>query len=298
MESLQEELDRFERNLPTELKLNSERLALMVHSDESAKYVALWVHWMQCHCDLYRFCVPGIREAISKEVLAQTSPDFIAHCQRQCLRMAIRLCDFWAEIWDLEPCERVSDRFIPVSIYQVAQILRQLRHLLPQEGEHCIGRLQQKLQYALAFSEPLRKIFIASEKCLIQAERVIVSLGEHSTDHSTRASSVDNEVTQGHLASRFSLVQDLLSNSRTRAEESESQDESALTQLSTHMPSEPAYIVPPGIIDIPSAEQAAIQSMDNVVPWDPFDVQMNDYYPVLGDFLSPLDSHPVYPTNI
>ena len=297
MESLQAELDHFEQNLPADLKLNLERLTLMVHSDDSVKYVALWVHWMQCHCDLYRFCVPGIRESIAKEVMAQTSAEFIAHCQTQCLRMAIQLCDFWAQLWDLEPSGRVSDRFIPVSIYQVAQILRQLRHLLPQEGEHCVARLQQKLRYALAFAEPLQSIFLASEKCLVEAEKVIRSLGENANAYSTRASSVDDEITHGHLASRFSLVQNLLTNSHTV--ENESQVQSVMEQPTADLSGEAAHDVAHVMIDIASIEQAEIRPLDNMMPWDPFDVQMNDYYnPVLGDFLSPLGSQHDYPIDI
>ncbi|CRK26401.1 hypothetical protein BN1723_006590 [Verticillium longisporum] len=54
---LHKELDDFAEALPDDLKLTSERLLYMSHSDEASEYIALHTIWLQCYCDLYRFLI-------------------------------------------------------------------------------------------------------------------------------------------------------------------------------------------------------------------------------------------------
>lgn len=289
MQALQAELDRFEQKLPVELKLSSDRLVLMAHSTESAKYIGLHMHWMQCHCDLYRFCVPGLRESVTREALAGTSADFVDYCQKACLDMALRLCDFWAEIGRLEPADAFGDGFLAISIYQVAQICRHLQDLLPAQGERCLESVKEKLTVALRLAEPLKEILVGSLKCLKDAERVISSLGEGSIGRSSRASSVTDEAVQGHMQSRHGLLPRVDLFPRVPTTESEHGDDAARAMLdlanARQVPVvvEPASQVPPAVEDV------------DLVPWDPFDMQMNDYYnPELGELLASMTTGPEY----
>ncbi|KAH8694408.1 hypothetical protein BGZ61DRAFT_420299 [Ilyonectria robusta] len=88
LEMLQSELTRFEEGLPPDLKLSPECLRLKTHSRDASSYIALHTLWYQCHCDLYRFLVPGMREFVAKQVFDCTPPEYIMHCQRAYLSSA------------------------------------------------------------------------------------------------------------------------------------------------------------------------------------------------------------------
>jgi hypothetical protein len=296
MQALQAELDRFEQRLPTELKLSTDRLILMAHSTESTKYIGLHMHWMQCHCDLYRFCVPGLRESVSKEALTVTPPDFVDYCQRACLDMALRLCDFWTEIGRLEPGDAFGDGFLAISIYQVAQICRHLQDLLPAQGERCVERVKQKLTEALRLAEPLKEILVGSRKCLKDAEKVVGSLGEGSIGRSSRASSVADEAAQGHMQSRHGLLPRVTRSQHAAGGEIGDSESSRLDLY----PREPGDDAARAMLDLANAGQvtavvgtAVVEpaTVDDLVPWDPFDMQMNDYYnPELGELLASMSA--------
>lgn len=304
MQALQAELDRFEQRLPAELKLSPDRLVLMAHSTESAKYTGLHMHWMQCHCDLYRFCVPGLRESVSKEALAGTPSDFVDYCQRACLDMALRLCDFWAEIGRLNPEDTFGDGFLAISIYQVAQICRHLQDLLPTQGERCIESVKQKLTEALRLAEPLKDTLVGWRKCLKDAEKVIGSLGEGSIGRSSRASSVADEAVQGHMQSRHGLLRRV-----TRSQHATSGEigESSSSRLDLY-PREPGDDAARAMLDLANAGQvtavvgtAVVEpaAVDDLVPWDPFDMQMNDYYnPELGELLASMTAGADYQDDV
>ncbi|CAI4213661.1 unnamed protein product [Parascedosporium putredinis] len=100
--ALDEELVLFKTTLPDELETDDAQLKLMCHSSEARTYVMLHSTIHLCRCDLYRFLVPGIREAVSSEAMENTPPEYIDHCQRQCLGSALSLCDLWSKLYHLE----------------------------------------------------------------------------------------------------------------------------------------------------------------------------------------------------
>ncbi|KAL4913652.1 hypothetical protein BDW62DRAFT_159093 [Aspergillus aurantiobrunneus] len=218
MEALQVELNSFERNLPAELKLTPQRLVVMGHSREAGAYAGLHALWMMCHCDLYRFCVPGIREAVSKDALAQTPPHFIEFCQQACMGTAVRLCGLWSELYHLESSEYLGDEFLAVSIYQVTQILHHLPHLLPDDSENSALSLKKKLTDALQLAAPLRQTYSNVINCLKDSERLINALGRESVVQSSPDSSAGAGVESAeweHLASRHSALPNLYRDQET-----------------------------------------------------------------------------------
>lgn len=128
MDSLQSELDIFKVSFPSEMAVSTQKLDLMVHSNEGLRCIELHTMWLLSHCDLYRHCIPGIRESASHQALSQTPSTFIDHCQRAYFNGAVKLCDLWSELHDLQPSNFLGDGMMAVAIYQVAQIFHHLPH--------------------------------------------------------------------------------------------------------------------------------------------------------------------------
>ncbi|KAL3455362.1 hypothetical protein BJX64DRAFT_72484 [Aspergillus heterothallicus] len=290
MRSLQAELDMFEQGLPPELKLAPQRLAVAGHSREASSYAGLHSLWMMCHCDLYRFCVPGIRESVPKDALAITPPDFIEYCQQECLDKAIQFCDLWSHLYRLESSESLGDEFLAVSIYQVTQILHHLPRFLPESGDHCIASLKTKLSEALELASPLTQIYSNTGKCLRDAGRLIDALGrdsalQSSPDHSTEEGM---KVAEQHLASRHSILPHLYRNQESsdrRSFRTERDDRSDGVLRNAEL----AAISHPSTEENPldrekRAQQEAEQGLSDMFFWDPFNIQLNGYYDPEFDF--------------
>lgn len=291
MQAIQAELDHFEETLPADLKFSSERTMLMAHSPESVKYVGLHTQWYQSHCDLYRICVPGLRESLSMDVLARTPTDFIDRCQQTCLNNALRLCDLWSSMYRLEPGDETNNPFLPISIYSAAQICRHLRHLLPTQGDNTLRSVKQKLMDALRLSRPL-EIMPGPRKCMRDAERIIDSLEEGTREGSSRASSVGAEVSQDYLPSKHTLLP------RFSKLDDERTPPSVDLRTSSAAPSgqeEPAARI---MMDMAGGAAKQVGSggefeRGGMVSWDPFDMQMNDYYDSeLRDLLASFEDVP------
>lgn len=294
MEALQIELNMFERNLPAELRLTPQRIVIMGHSREASIYAGLHSLWMMCHCDLYRFCIPGIRESVSKEALASTPPDFVEFCQRTCLDFCIRFCEAWSNFFHLESSECLVGEFLVISIYQVAQILHHLQHLLPEEGDHCIASLREKLGEALELARPFERVYSSAVGCLRDSERLIDALGRESITRSASSSSLDDGMEasdQRHLASQHSILLHVY-NSHNREEESierpaEYQADTSLdyteNQAGRYLPPSMGMNQSNREIELERQEEFE-QGFSDSFLWNPFNMQLNGYYDPELDF--------------
>ncbi|CAL5873992.1 uncharacterized protein PFLUO_LOCUS8277 [Penicillium psychrofluorescens] len=200
LEALQRELQTLQDRLPEDLRLSPSQLLLKTHSPDRDGYILLHTLWFQCHCDLYRFLIPGIRESVSEAAMCATPPELIDTYQRACLSNAIQLCDLWstthANLRNLGE-ETVDDLFLPVSIYQVAQILHHLHHLLPPfPDRHSLDRLGVQLGDALemAWSMPNLPAHVVS--CLRDVERVLGVLGRDEDRNGSRDRATGPQVTR------------------------------------------------------------------------------------------------------
>ncbi|KAL4867026.1 hypothetical protein BDV12DRAFT_210202 [Aspergillus spectabilis] len=285
MEALQAELNTFERSLPVELKLTSYRLVVMGHSREAGAYVGLHALWMMCHCDLYRFCVPGIRESVSKDALAQTPPEFIEYCQQACLSIAARLCELWSDLYHLESSEYFGDEFLAVSVYQVTQILHHLPHLIPEDGDNSAASLRKKLTEALQLATPLRRIYASVVNCLKDSDRLINALGRGSIAQSSPTSSVvvGMETTEReHLASKHSILPNIYRDQGAAEGDTgyrllKDQERNA-TRGDAAMAS--SYLnTTQGLLDRERREeQESRNGFSDMFLFDPFNMQLNGYY--------------------
>ncbi|CAG8188847.1 unnamed protein product [Penicillium salamii] len=121
---LESDLLDFKNSLPEALVLNERNLNLRAFSPQMRRYVMLHAAWHQCHCDLYRLMIPGLRDSLSGEILRNTSSDFMMYCQTQAvdhanaffdiLQMALRIGD-----------EIMLDPGIKILVYQCTRIITQ-----------------------------------------------------------------------------------------------------------------------------------------------------------------------------
>ncbi|KAL4776474.1 hypothetical protein BDW60DRAFT_176421 [Aspergillus nidulans var. acristatus] len=57
--------------------------------------------------------------------------------------MAVRLCGLWSDLYHRESSEFFGDEFLPVSIYQVTQVLHHLPHPMSEHGENSVESLRR-----------------------------------------------------------------------------------------------------------------------------------------------------------
>ncbi|ORY54699.1 fungal-specific transcription factor domain-containing protein [Pseudomassariella vexata] len=296
LETLQTELQHFEETLPEDLRLNSERLLLMAQSSDSGAYVLLHTHWLQCHCDLYRFLIPGIRESVNKADIEATPPDFVEFCQKACLSKAIQLCELWSEIADVEFCQPIEDFFLSISIYQVAQIVHHLHHLLPRQGSHSLGSLKTKLEKALQVVSFLQTHFPRGARCFVDTEHLVQTLGHSGSSTGSESEDQDHRY---HLTSKHSLIPKIWE----QTDAAKPDDDIALRILGEPALSASVKRVGREIASLPGAapQLGSLSQIPNAmgaegmspvfgghegfIQWDPFDMQLNDYHdPQLGGF--------------
>lgn len=149
---LQAELNSFEQSLPVHLKLTPRKLPVIAHSSDANGFLMLHTIWLQCHCDLYRFLAPGVRESVSQAAFDSTLIEYIKFCQNECSRRALQLCDFWHDMMQILPHPVAEDLLLDVSVYQVSQILHHLYYLLPEDGPHSPEKIKSKLEGALSMA--------------------------------------------------------------------------------------------------------------------------------------------------
>jgi hypothetical protein len=99
----------------------------MAHSKDGPGYFMLNTLYLQCYLDLYRFLVPGVLESISTEAFSNTPAQYIGYCQERCLHYAIELCNFWSAFYAVNKFLKVRQMIYAAMLYQVVQILVNLR---------------------------------------------------------------------------------------------------------------------------------------------------------------------------
>jgi hypothetical protein len=201
LETLQLELQSFERMLPVHLKVSTERLLLILYMDNGEAIIMLHNMWLQCHCDLHRFLIPGLREAVRAEIVAETPMEYIEYCQRICLHNATRLCKLWSQLRHMEFRPSMDNISLFISIYQVTQIIHHLKHLLPVSGQESLGILKANLNEAIQLTEDFQDLPASVARWREDAQKAVQVLG---TEVRTAIDSEDENV--HHLPSRHSLI--------------------------------------------------------------------------------------------
>lgn len=125
--SLHRELEEFAAHLPASFQFSENSLRLRAYSPRICVFVMIHVWWRQCHCDLYRLGLIGLREALPHSALEKFDESFIEHCQRQCVDHAIAMASIFASMQKLG-AKPVADLDLAICAYQCARMLKYAYH--------------------------------------------------------------------------------------------------------------------------------------------------------------------------
>lgn len=117
------ELDAFAVRLPFSFRWSESNLRLRAYSPRLGIFIMTHVWWQQCHCDLYRLWISGLRDALPEPLINQMNADFVSHCRRQGYDHARTMADMFAQLLALGNDLPVSDLDLPVCAYQCAKLL-------------------------------------------------------------------------------------------------------------------------------------------------------------------------------
>ncbi|AEO55796.1 hypothetical protein MYCTH_2132970 [Thermothelomyces thermophilus ATCC 42464] len=95
------ELEMFEARLPVSFRENEANFRLRSYSSRLNIFITTHLLWRQCHLDLYRLFLPGLKEALAPAALQQLDPHFVMHKRRSCYEHARRMADMMSQLLSL-----------------------------------------------------------------------------------------------------------------------------------------------------------------------------------------------------
>ncbi|KAF6828112.1 nitrate assimilation regulatory protein nira-like protein [Colletotrichum plurivorum] len=128
LQAFAKELSDFAERLPVSFRWSDNSLRLRAYSPRLCVFIMLHIWWRQCHCDLYRLGLVGLRDALSRSAAERLGQDFIAGCQRQCFEHALEMSNMFTSIKALDHYP-VADLDMPVCAYQCIRMLYYIFHL-------------------------------------------------------------------------------------------------------------------------------------------------------------------------
>lgn len=123
------ELDAFVVRLPASFRWSESNVRLRAYSPRLCVFVMTHVWWRQCHCDLYRVALAGLREGLSRPEVTRLETlhphlDFVRHCQQQVFEHARAMADMMALMLSLgNNGVPVMDLDLAVCTYQCVRML-------------------------------------------------------------------------------------------------------------------------------------------------------------------------------
>ncbi|GAB1313792.1 hypothetical protein MFIFM68171_04002 [Madurella fahalii] len=136
------ELEAFEARLPQSFRWSENNLRLRTYSPRLGIFIMTHVWWRQCHLDLYRLFLPGLREALAPAALQQLDPHFATHKRRSCYEHARAMADMFAQLLALGSSAPVTDLDMPGCAFQCSRVLY---HSLQTDGGN-LGFTQERVQ--------------------------------------------------------------------------------------------------------------------------------------------------------
>lgn len=131
---LEQKLSDFEQKLPPNLKFVDRNLYNHASTSERITFIMIQSWWYECHCNLYRFSIPGFRES---KYLSSQNEAFALRCRRQLVHWAIAQSSFWRSVAQMEQIF-VSDPHVVVLVYSNTKVLlaaRKFQDLIMDEGK-------------------------------------------------------------------------------------------------------------------------------------------------------------------
>ncbi|KAM0190723.1 hypothetical protein ACHAPA_011570 [Fusarium lateritium] len=149
----------------------------MCHSEDARTYMTLHTFLFSCRCDLHRFLIPGIREAVSPEAADQTPREYINYCQQQCLQTALKYIEMWFKVRQMETSNNVGTSAFAVVTYQFVKMVDHLAALLPLRGDSSLPVIKQKFTDILLIVSRSRLEIGWVGSCIADIENHIPRLG-------------------------------------------------------------------------------------------------------------------------
>ncbi|KAH7033609.1 uncharacterized protein B0I36DRAFT_430789 [Microdochium trichocladiopsis] len=120
---LEEELQGFNEHLPASFKFSDSNLQLRAYSPRLCVFIMIHIWWRQCHSDLYRVVLSGLKEALPRSAIDRLHPQFVMHCARRSYEHALAMAEIFRSIHQLDGGLPVTDLDLPACAYQCARML-------------------------------------------------------------------------------------------------------------------------------------------------------------------------------
>ncbi|EXJ82269.1 hypothetical protein A1O3_06082 [Capronia epimyces CBS 606.96] len=109
--------------LPAKYVFSANNLRLRAFSSRLSAFVLFHLWWHQCHCDLFRIALSGLREALPQSTTQRLTPEFVSHCRRQCFDHGASIIEIFTTLqslpidslfldWDSVACAYQSARYL------------------------------------------------------------------------------------------------------------------------------------------------------------------------------------------
>ncbi|ORY71446.1 uncharacterized protein BCR38DRAFT_479938 [Pseudomassariella vexata] len=147
VEALSKELKDFNEHLPASFKFSESNLRLRAYSPRLCVFIMIHIWWRQCHCDLYRIVMTGLKEALPRSAIDRLPSKFVTLCERQCFEHALAMAEIFRVIMSLDGGLPVTDLDLPVCAYQCARMLYLAHHT--NGGEFSVEQVNDHAQRCL-----------------------------------------------------------------------------------------------------------------------------------------------------
>ncbi|KAK4185889.1 hypothetical protein QBC35DRAFT_388563 [Podospora australis] len=137
------ELATFEERLPPSFRWSEANLRLLTYSTRLCVFIMTHVLWRQCHLDLYRLFLSGLREALPQVALQQLDPGFVAHSRQNCYHHARAMADMFAQLLSLGNSAPITDLDLAGCAFQCSRVLY---HGLQTSGVNDLGFTPERVR--------------------------------------------------------------------------------------------------------------------------------------------------------
>ncbi|EAQ82970.1 hypothetical protein CHGG_10788 [Chaetomium globosum CBS 148.51] len=141
------ELEVFEARLPVSFRENEANFRLRSYSTRLNIFITTHMLWRQCHLDLYRLFLPGLKEALAPAALQQLDSHFVMQCRRSCYEHARRMADMMSQLLSLSSTSTtppVADLDLTGCAFHCSRVL--YHGLQTDNGEFGLGFTQERVQ--------------------------------------------------------------------------------------------------------------------------------------------------------
>ncbi|KAI8716260.1 hypothetical protein NCS52_00919100 [Fusarium sp. LHS14.1] len=136
VQSIENELQRFNSSLPGRYRFDAKSFSLRAFSPSRTPFLMLHAWWHQTHCDLFRFAIPGFREGLPVAEISQLAPEFSTSCREKCLSHALAVSKILETPKLVGGADLISDPSLAMCAFHSARIISRL-------GQHPMGNLPQ-----------------------------------------------------------------------------------------------------------------------------------------------------------